>query len=65
MVSHLLRDDDNSRLYDATAPLLNIFQTAAVLEVSMGSNSNQRNRRHRQNEAKSGTIPNDFIASRV
>ena len=35
MVSHLLREKDNRGLYDAIAPLLNIFQTAAVLEVSM------------------------------
>ena len=33
MVSHLLREQSNLGLYEATAPLLYVFQTAAVLEV--------------------------------
>ena len=33
MIGHYLKEQDNKGLYEATAPLLNVFQTAAVLEV--------------------------------
>jgi len=35
MMSHLFTIRDNKGLYTKVAPLLNIFQTAAILEVSL------------------------------